>query len=145
MHIYFLVPPATPIRRPGAPAAYPFFDLYPAHSTTSPVKVVDAHPRGYPYIALYSTVAPVAFVKRPNAPIAYPFFDLYPAAVKRAGIKILNAPTVYPHFDLYPAWSSASAKAPSTLNAICVRLDSFSVYPAIVVCELSVLCELARN
>jgi hypothetical protein len=122
MNVYFVMAPAAPIRGPKAAAAYPFFDLYPANA---PIKVVDAHPLGYPYLQLYSAIAP-SFVKRPGAPIAYPLFDLYPA---NAPIKVVDAhPFGYPYLQLYAAVVPSFVQRPGAPAAYPI----FDLYPACI-------------
>jgi hypothetical protein len=125
MSIYAPMPPAEPIRPPGVAAAYPFFDLYPAFA---PIKVVDVHPFGYPYLQLYNSVAP-AFVQRPGVPTAYPFFDLYPAPVKASSVNVLLAPMAYPRFDLYPA-PYVFGKPQPVVTDVRVIYPKFDLYPA---------------
>jgi hypothetical protein len=124
MDIYSPMPPAGPIRRPGVAAVYSFFDLYPA---STPIKVVDAHPFGYPYFQLYNSIAP-AFVKRPGAPTAYPFFDLYPIPVKATSVTVLLAPMAYPRFNLYPA-PFVFGKTQPVVMGVRVNYPKFDLYP----------------
>jgi hypothetical protein len=74
LYLYYVVPPAAFVKAPLTPAAYPFFELYPA--SLRPIKVLET-PVDYPVFNMYPD--PTASSRKAVAFVDYPYFDIYPA------------------------------------------------------------------